>query len=718
FDAFAAVRDGTVVDHERTPIALGAPLAEDQVFLAEMQTTRGGDTATLRLAELDDQTATLWVEEERSRDSELRHVEEEIAWLTIDEAIYTADDPMTPPDPHDVEATLYHFDELKSGAYEASANVDFPEITATMRLVQSHDFGRSGYDGHDWGGVNPNMYRGFDYAGRDRAIGEAVGAGTVIQVDPSMSTQQIEDAINAAPAGATVEFQNGTYWLTETLNIDRGDLHVKGQSEAGVILRADAVTDDAAIRVSDGIRAKLTPDEVKLTTEATAPVLAEDRAVVLNSVAGVEAGDFIEFVYNYDADLNTRVNTGDSFNKLSSLVEIAMVDAATNTVMLRETAGMDYDPNRSVGNSEVRVYDKDDFVHNLVISDLTIRYADDADYNAVVDPHDLFNYNNENYGGDYAHKVAGIRLEGVHETDVVNVTVDNAASLGIWIDAGYQVGIQNFTFDGSQNLGGGGNGYGILLDDSFYGDFEGLTMGSTDGDGNIYATRHAVVFGYSSSGAYNNIQIDYTNSNIDFHGAADYGNIYYVQDMDMTQTDHYNFGAMDDRFELDGLRYNQIQNTYVFDDVRAHEEGPIPGYTGSLVPGQEDGQGSWANNGSASSYQDVVYLSAKGGEARTFGKDDEIHGGVGADALWGGGGDDDFLMYANSGVDAIHDFEDGDRIGVAADVNGTGIAGASDVAARLTQLGDDAVLDLGGGNQVLMLGVQSASLSQQDFFVF
>ncbi|MEM6743452.1 MAG: Calx-beta domain-containing protein [Pseudomonadota bacterium] len=718
FDAFTAVRDGTTVNDAHTAVTLDAPLADDQAFFAEMQTTRGKDAATLRLNAFDGQTATLFVEEETSRDDEKRHLHEEIAWLTIDDAIHAAGHAAAPPDPGGMEATLFHFDEIKSGAYVASDNAEFPEITATTHLVQSNDFGRAGYDGHDWGGIDPNMYRGFDYAGRDREIGEAVGAGPVIQVDPGMSTQQIEDAIDAAPAGATVEFLDGTYWLTETLNIDRGDLHVKGQSEAGVILRADAVTDDAAIRVSDGIRAKLTPDEVKLATEATAPVSAEDRSVVLTSVAGIEPGDFIEFVYNYDADLNTRVDVGDSFNKLSSLVEVAMVHPEMNMVMLREKAGMDYDPNRSVGNSEVRVYDKDDFIHDLVISDLTIRYADDAEYQSTVDPHDLFNYNNQNYGGDYAHKVAGIRLEGVHETDVVNVTVDNAASLGIWIDAGYQVGIPNFTFDGAQNLGGGGNGYGILLDDSFYGDFEGLTMGRTDADGNIYATRHAVVFGYSSSGAYNNTQIDFTNSNIDFHGAADYGNIYYVQEMDMVRMDHYNFGAMDDRFALDGLRYNQIQNTYVFDDVRAHEEGPIPGYVGSLVPGQEDGQGHWANNGIASPYEDVVYMSAAGGEARTFGKDDEIHGGVGADSLWGGDGDDDFLMYADSGVDAIHDFEDGDRVGVASNVNGAGIFDAGDVAARLAQVGDDAMLDLGGGNHVLLIGVQSASLSPQDFFVF
>ncbi len=633
----------------------------------------------------------------------------------------TPDGPDTPPPPStddDVEATLYHFDEIKSGNYTASSNPDFAEVTPDTHLVQSNDFGQPGYNGHNWGGVNPNMYRGFDYAGRDRDIGEPVGSGPTIQVNAGMTTQEIEDTINNSPDGATVEFQAGTYWLTETINVNRGDLHIKGVSEDSVIIRADNVTQDAAFRVSDGIRGKLGPEEAKLVTDTTGPVGADDKVVELDSVAGIEPGDFIEFTYNYDADLNTRVNTGDGFNKLSSLVEVAAVDTAANTVTLREKVGMDYDPDRSVGNAEVRVYDKDDFIHNLVISDLTIQYMDDDEFLDIVDPHDLFNYNNENYGGDFAHKIAGIRLEGVHESDVINVTVKNAASIGIWIDAGYQVGVQNFAFDGAQNLGGGGNGYGILLDDSFYGDFEGLEIGSTDADGNIFPTRHAVVFGYSSSGAYNNIQIDYTNSNIDFHGGADYGNLYYVIEMNMTRTDHYNFGVMDDRFVLDGIRYNKIQNTYIFDEVTAHEEGQIPDYVGSLVPGQEDGQGHWANNGSASSYVDVVYMSANGGTVRTFGKDDVIHSGVGVDEMWGGGGSDAFVIYDNSNNDTIYDFSTGDRIVIKTDVNGSGIETAADALARVTQMGDDAVLDLGGGNTLTLAGFQSSSLNEQDFEFF
>ncbi|MEO1191042.1 MAG: Calx-beta domain-containing protein [Pseudomonadota bacterium] len=631
-------------------------------------------------------------------------------WIEDDDLVPAGDE---------VEATLPHFETIRSGAYQSSPNADFPEVTPTTRLVQENDFGQGGFQGHGWGGVNPQMYRGFDYQGRDREIGEPVGSGPTLTVNAGMTTQQIEAVIDSAPTGATVLFEAGTYWLTQSIDVQRGDLHIKGASEASVILRADAITDGHVFDVSKGINGKLGPEEAILVTGSLAPVAADDRVVALASVAGVKAGDFIEFTYNNSGDLNTRITgNGDSFNKLSSLVEIAAVDSVAKTVTLKEKAGMDYDPDWSGGNAEVRVYDQDDFIHNLVISDMTIRYMEDSDYAQIVDPHDLFNYNSSDYGGAYDNKASAIHLQGVHESDILNLTVENAGSLGIWVSAGYQVGIQNYTFDGSQNLGGGGNGYGLLLDDSFYGDYEGLRIGGENDEGLIAATRHAVVFGYSSSAAYNNIHIEFTNSNIDFHGGADFGNIYYVEIIDMTQMDHYNFGVMDDRFVLDGLYYNKIQNTYIFDQVRAHEEGPIPNYVGSLVPGQEDGQGHWANNGIASPYVDVVYMSAKGGEVRTFGKDDEIHSGVGDDDIWGGNGEDDFLFYNRNGTDRIHDFEGGDRIGVAIGVNGTDSDTAADVAARASQSGDHTVIDLGAGHSVTLMNVQAGSLEESDFFVF
>ena len=57
---------------------------EDVILLAGMQTRGGEDTAALRLADLDDRGASIFVEEERSLDDEVDHGAEQVGWLAAD----------------------------------------------------------------------------------------------------------------------------------------------------------------------------------------------------------------------------------------------------------------------------------------------------------------------------------------------------------------------------------------------------------------------------------------------------------------------------------------------------------------------------------------------------------------------------------------------------------------------------------------------------------
>ena len=52
---------------------------------------------------------------------------------------------------------------------------------------------------------------------------------------------------------------------------------------------------------------------------------------------------------------------------------------------------------------------------------------------------------------------------------------------------------------------------------------------------------------------------------------------------------------------------------------------------------------------------------------------------------------------------------------VAAGINGTGIDSADDLLGRLSQTEDGAVLDLGGGNAVLLFGVSASAVTASDF---
>ena len=140
----------------------------------------------------------------------------------------------------------------------------------------------------------------------------------------------------------------------------------------------------------------------------------------------------------------------------------------------------------------------------------------------------------------------------------------------------------------------------------------------------------------------------------------------------------------------------------------------------------------WGNRGDDSLHgnlgTDLIYGNE--GDDRLWGDEgnDTLYGGQGADTLSGGAGDDQFFGNEGAdlfrlgdadGADAIHDFTIGvDRLMVAADANGTGIASADHVLARLVDDGaGNAVLDLGGGHSVTLVGLSAAQFGTDSFLI-
>jgi len=97
--------------------------------------------------------------------------------------------------------------------------------------------------------------------------------------------------------------------------------------------------------------------------------------------------------------------------------------------------------------------------------------------------------------------------------------------------------------------------------------------------------------------------------------------------------------------------------------------------------------------------------------------DDTLNGGSGHDTLVGGSGSDTFDFGAGDGNDVIADFDiTADHIGITLGTNG--MMTADDA---MSHLGSDwlgnAVLDLGDGNTVTLVGVCVADLSADDFMM-
>ena len=89
-----------------------------------------------------------------------------------------------------------------------------------------------------------------------------------------------------------------------------------------------------------------------------------------------------------------------------------------------------------------------------------------------------------------------------------------------------------------------------------------------------------------------------------------------------------------------------------------------------------------------------------------------IDGGAGNDVLTGGGGADTFVLRRGNGSDVITDFQAGSDKVLLQDY---GFYGFAAVKAALRQAGADAVLNLGGGESLVLRNTQAATLSAQDF---
>jgi Ca2+-binding RTX toxin-like protein len=99
---------------------------------------------------------------------------------------------------------------------------------------------------------------------------------------------------------------------------------------------------------------------------------------------------------------------------------------------------------------------------------------------------------------------------------------------------------------------------------------------------------------------------------------------------------------------------------------------------------------------------------------------DIIDGGGGNDMLSGGSGNDTFVFTGGGGQDVVMDFKQGDDIlQIARNINGLNISNAADLAARVHDIGGNAVIDLGNGDTVTLMHVNAQEIhnNPNTFFV-
>ena len=82
---------GDTVTHVDRDVAFDSDFALDPIFLAQMQTTDGGDTANTRTSSQDRTGASVFIDEETSRDSETSHTTENVGYAALFDGLLYSD---------------------------------------------------------------------------------------------------------------------------------------------------------------------------------------------------------------------------------------------------------------------------------------------------------------------------------------------------------------------------------------------------------------------------------------------------------------------------------------------------------------------------------------------------------------------------------------------------------------------------------------------------
>jgi hypothetical protein len=223
----------------------------------------------------------------------------------------------------------------------------------------------------------------------------------------------------------------------------------------------------------------------------------------------------------------------------------------------------------------------------------------------------------------------------------------------------------------------------------------------------VFDARHAVSYNKSISSGFNNIHIDNLDTNIDFHGGVDKGNIYYVENMKVdpffvveavkgvSYTPEIADGYGQVQFHLIDYRHagNEQENTVIWDNVISHGKLNDPGANGHVGGTLSDQQ------------NDALYASDNGAL---------LYGGYGNDKLTGGKGEDHFVYDGKSGSDTIIDFEhEHDMLFVAVE----NFATAQSVLNAAHQIGTDVVIDLGANTRITLEDVLLSDLHTQNVVI-
>ncbi|MCH4562623.1 alginate biosynthesis protein [Halomonas sp. EGI 63088] len=406
----------------------------------------------------------------------------------------------------------------------------------------------------------------------------------VIRVGTDTTASELEELINGAPAGATLELEAGHYLLDDAITITRSDVTLTGAGSGQTTLTfsdtALARNDDYGIRVDGSERetvGRLSLDHPEGTQRLT-----------LDGDHDLAPGDSIRVWQDNDDALFDEI--GDtSWRKVqyaelrTSMARVEAVDG--NDITLDRGLHFDFEG----GQTRVERLDTAD---GVTLTGFSIDFELGTPDNAVF----------ENTLGELTGYQAVV-LDGTVDARLADIQVLDGPSKAFHFARSLDIDATDLQAHGAFNKGSGGNGYAYELRESYDGTFGGLEDSGM---------RHGLLFDSWRSSVGNDIEVAFTDRDINFHGGLDHDNSMRVEqsirdpDADlMSPTLWVNAGG-----ESFGAITDADANEVVFDYV-------IGSRRDDSLQGSDDG----------------VFLGGGLGH-------DTLVGGDGNDLLQGGPGDD------------------------------------------------------------------------------
>ncbi|MEM6372852.1 MAG: calcium-binding protein [Pseudomonadota bacterium] len=571
-------------------------------------------------------------------------------------------------------------------------------------------------------------------------------------VPAGATTAQLQQLFDGVPAGAVINIAAGTYSITQTLTISRGDITVKGAGEGQTIFLTDIPTTDA------GQTIVVQPDDLQIRYGALTADVAEGATTVqLPDVAALraanpdmefedfEVGDLIFLFQENDAAYLTQ--TGDLGNA-DGIDWVEPEPDPENPVTaerfyLREFRSRieSIDENGVATLAEASPYSfaantanisKNTFLENVHLSDFTIQGNFEDETGSAPDPL-LF----EDTLPEWV-SIAALEYDGVRDSSLERITIIDPAAHAFRWQRAHETTADHLTAVGAHNKDGS-SGYHFLLHESFANTFTNLD--STD-------SRHALLFSSYNAEHYNDIHLTYANRDINFHGSMDDENTIVVDQLDLDYPEDGSTpqwravspGApgLHPNVDIDAnsVTFRIAQTGDRPDKIVAHPDGGVIrlrdgsdegiGQGGNDFFDGEDGNDTLLGNGGNDTLRGSAGRDSldggvgndqlDGGEGidtlRGGDGDDLLIGGLSGDSLFGGAGRDTFRRNFEDLTDTIFDFAAGAG-GDILDIRGTAYGQFSDL--RLHQDGADTIVDFGTEGHAVLRDVTATALTADNF---